>query len=123
MAPLAAERSIAIIQDCAHPALAAHADRQRLSQILVNLISNAVKYNHRGGTITITCQEDGAGQVSVMISDTGPGIHRKTSSAFSSPSNGSAPNRPRSKAPGSGCPWPSPHRGHGRPADRIERPR
>ena len=74
MAPIAAERSIRIIQDCAHPALAVHADRQRLSQILVNLISNAVKYNHRDGTVTISCQEDGTGQASIMVSDTGPGI-------------------------------------------------
>jgi signal transduction histidine kinase/ActR/RegA family two-component response regulator len=74
MAPLAAERSIQIIQHCAHPALAVQADRQRLSQVLVNLISNAVKYNHRGGTITISCTEEGAGQASIVVSDTGPGI-------------------------------------------------
>src|ERR1035438_6174091 len=47
MAPIAAERSIRIIRHCAQPALAVRADRQRLSQVLVNLISNAVKYNHR----------------------------------------------------------------------------
>ena len=43
----------------------------------MNLISNAVKYNHRGGTITITSQEAGTDQVSVVISDTGPGIRQK----------------------------------------------
>ena len=74
MAPIAAERSIRIIQHCASPALTVQADRQRLSQVLVNLISNAVKYNHRDGTITISCQEEGAGQASIVVSDTGPGI-------------------------------------------------
>jgi signal transduction histidine kinase/CheY-like chemotaxis protein len=74
MAPLAAERSIRIIQHCAHPALAVQADRQRLSQVLVNLISNAVKYNHQGGTITISCQEQGTGQAAIVVFDTGPGI-------------------------------------------------
>ncbi len=74
MAPIAAERSIRIIQHCARPALAARADRQRLSQVLVNLVSNAVKYNHRDGSITISCQEEGTGQASIMVSDTGPGI-------------------------------------------------
>ena len=74
MAPLAAERSIRIIQGCAHPALAVQADRQRLSQVLVNLISNAVKYNRQGGTITISCQEDSASRASIIVSDTGPGI-------------------------------------------------
>jgi signal transduction histidine kinase/ActR/RegA family two-component response regulator len=74
LAPLAAGRSIGIVQHSAHPGLTANADRLRFSQILMNLISNAVKYNHSGGTITITSQEAGAGQVSVTVSDTGPGI-------------------------------------------------
>ena len=74
MAPIAAERSIRIIQDCAHPALAVRGDRQRLSQVLVNLISNAIKYNHRDGTVTIACQEDGTGHASITVSDTGPGL-------------------------------------------------
>jgi signal transduction histidine kinase/ActR/RegA family two-component response regulator len=74
MAPLAAERSIRIIQHCALPALAVQADRQRFAQILVNLISNAVKYNHEGGSITISCQEKGTGQAAIVVSDTGPGI-------------------------------------------------
>ena len=77
MAPLAAERSIRIIQQCALPGLpglAAQADRQRLSQVLMNLVSNAVKYNHCGGTITISCQEQATGQVSIAVSDTGPGL-------------------------------------------------
>jgi signal transduction histidine kinase/ActR/RegA family two-component response regulator len=74
MAPIAAERSIRIIRHCAHPALAVHADRQRLSQVLVNLISNAVKYNHRDGSITLSCQEEGTDRVIIVVSDTGPGL-------------------------------------------------
>jgi signal transduction histidine kinase/ActR/RegA family two-component response regulator len=76
-APIAAERSIRIIQDCAHPALAVRADRQRLTQVLVNLISNAVKYNHRDGDVTISCHEHGTGQASIVVSDTGPGISQE----------------------------------------------
>ncbi len=74
MAPIAAARSIRIIQDCAHPGLAGFADRQRLAQVLVNLISNAVKYNHRDGTVTISCTEARPGQLSMVVSDTGPGL-------------------------------------------------
>ena len=74
MAPLAAERSIQIIQECTHPALTVRADRQRFAQVLVNLVSNAVKYNRQGGTITISCREDNASQASIVVSDTGPGI-------------------------------------------------
>ena len=74
MAPIAAERSIRIIKHCARPALAVQADRQRLSQVLINLISNAIKYNHRDGAVTISCQEEGTGQASIVVCDTGPGI-------------------------------------------------
>jgi signal transduction histidine kinase/CheY-like chemotaxis protein len=74
MAPIAAERSIRISTDCLHPALTAFVDRQRLAQILVNLISNAVKYNHRDGSITISCQEEGTDQASIVVTDTGPGL-------------------------------------------------
>jgi signal transduction histidine kinase/ActR/RegA family two-component response regulator len=74
MAPIAAQRSIRIIRDCAHPAMAVFADRQRLAQILVNLISNAVKYNHKNGTITISCPEEGPDQASIVVTDTGPGL-------------------------------------------------
>jgi signal transduction histidine kinase/ActR/RegA family two-component response regulator len=74
MAPIAAARSIRIIQDGRHAALAVFADRQRLAQILVNLISNAVKYNHKNGSITISCAEQGTGQASVVVTDTGPGL-------------------------------------------------
>jgi CheY-like chemotaxis protein len=67
-------RSIRIIRDYAYPAMAVFVDRQRLAQILVNLISNAVKYNHKGGSITVSCAEDATGQVNIVVTDTGPGL-------------------------------------------------
>ncbi len=74
MAPLAAERHVDLRQQCTRPGLAVYADWQRLSQIMVNLISNAVKYNHQGGSITIACQEHEDGQVAITVTDTGPGM-------------------------------------------------
>jgi signal transduction histidine kinase/ActR/RegA family two-component response regulator len=74
MAPLAAERSITISPDCADPAVAVYADRRRLSQVLVNLFSNAIKYNHPGGAVSILCRADGPARASVTVADTGPGI-------------------------------------------------
>jgi signal transduction histidine kinase/ActR/RegA family two-component response regulator len=74
MTPLAAQRSITISQVCTHPGLTVRADRQRLSQILVNLASNAVKYNRNGGSLTVTCQPDGPDQARLSVADTGPGI-------------------------------------------------
>jgi signal transduction histidine kinase/ActR/RegA family two-component response regulator len=74
MAPLAAQRSIVISLHCPYPHLAVHADRQRLSQILVNLTSNAIKYNREGGTITVTCHPEGPDHISLSVADTGPGM-------------------------------------------------
>jgi signal transduction histidine kinase/CheY-like chemotaxis protein len=74
MMPLAAERGIKLSQHCDHPGLSVRADRQRLSQILVNLASNAIKYNRKGGSLTLTCQPDGPHRATLVVADTGPGI-------------------------------------------------
>lgn len=49
------------------------ADRVRLRQVLVNLLSNATKYNHPGGAVRVSAwQEDAA--VVMSVSDTGRGL-------------------------------------------------
>jgi len=74
MQPLADDREIDLRQECVQPGLAVYADWQRLSQIMVNLISNAVKYNRPGGTITLTCREQEDAHVAISVTDTGPGL-------------------------------------------------
>ena len=54
------------------------ADRQRLIQIVLNLLTNAVKYNAEGGTITISCSDGPTeGTVGISVADTGVGISRE----------------------------------------------
>jgi CheY-like chemotaxis protein/anti-sigma regulatory factor (Ser/Thr protein kinase) len=50
------------------------ADPQRLRQVLLNLISNAVKYNHDGGTIWLSSSLTSHGSVQLAVRDTGRGI-------------------------------------------------
>jgi PAS domain S-box-containing protein len=48
-------------------------DPDRLVQVLINLISNAIKYSPPGGTITVVAGRDGQ-SIRFQVSDQGPGI-------------------------------------------------
>ena len=50
------------------------ADRQRTIQVLLNLLTNAVKYNRPGGEVRIRCEDASAGEVAIHVEDTGPGL-------------------------------------------------
>lgn len=50
------------------------ADRSRLRQVLLNLLSNSVKYNRENGKITLKCHHSDDGMMRVSITDTGIGI-------------------------------------------------
>jgi len=54
--------------------LQVYADKQKIKQVLVNLMENALKYGNEGGTITTGCYEMDEKHVYVEISDDGPGI-------------------------------------------------
>jgi signal transduction histidine kinase len=54
-------------------ALGVHADRDRIDQVLSNLLENAVKYSPDGGPIAVTVERRG-GEVEVRVADTGVGI-------------------------------------------------
>ena len=57
--------------------LEVHADVNMLKTILRNLISNAIKYTHTNGEITISA-EQGLNAVEIMVSDNGVGMNDET---------------------------------------------
>jgi PAS domain S-box-containing protein len=73
MAPIAAERDIRIEVACGESDWQVRAAPQRLKQVLLNLVSNAIKYNREGGEVRIEC-ERADGKARIAVSDTGRGI-------------------------------------------------
>jgi PAS domain S-box-containing protein len=49
-------------------------DRRRLTQVLLNVIGNAVRYNHPGGEVAVALSGNGPDEALVTVHDTGPGI-------------------------------------------------
>ena len=75
LAPVAEASDVELSVDAGAPrARRVHADRQRLVQVLLNLGSNAVKYNSRGGSVAFRTSTGDNGRVRLEVRDTGPGI-------------------------------------------------
>jgi PAS domain S-box-containing protein len=66
------EKPVNIVVDVS-PGFSIVADRQRFRQILYNLASNALKFTHRNGQVTISARRDD-GFAYVSVRDTGVGI-------------------------------------------------
>lgn len=64
-----------------------YADITRLKQIILNLISNACKYNHKGGSIKITLYATEENNIRVSIKDSGKGIAKEKHAAIFEPFN------------------------------------
>ena len=69
---VAEERGVAI-KTSAAPELVANVDRNRLRQVLANLLDNAIKYTPAGGRVEIRARRDD-GTLEVEVEDTGAGI-------------------------------------------------
>jgi PAS domain S-box-containing protein len=73
--PLAGERRIELHADSsAFAERYVLADSQRLQQVLLNLVSNGIKYNREGGRVTLACHALEGDRLRVTVVDTGLGI-------------------------------------------------
>ena len=80
------------------------ADRQRLKQVLLNLLSNGIKYNREHGTVTVSIERTAEGsRIRIDVSDTGrgsAGAPRPALLSVRAPGDrgdGDPGNRPRSR--------------------------
>ena len=69
---MARERGLQLVVQLPHEPVSLIGDRDRLQQIFVNLVANAVKFTERG-EVRLSMREDGDA-VQVEVVDTGPGI-------------------------------------------------
>jgi len=51
-----------------------NADRTRLKQVLINLLTNAIKYNTERGKVTLRCVDIPPGRIRICVEDTGEGL-------------------------------------------------
>jgi signal transduction histidine kinase len=73
-APLAAEQSLTVGIEAGEEPLWALADPHRLKQVLLNLISNAIKYNRPRGSLTLRASQHGDDYVQIDVIDAGIGM-------------------------------------------------
>jgi two-component system sensor histidine kinase GlrK len=71
--PCFAAKGIRVRLDSDQDVPPVEADKERLLQVLRNLIGNAAKFTPKGGRVTVGCARRDSG-VEVSVADTGPGI-------------------------------------------------
>jgi len=72
--PVAVEKLISLEVASPDIGMTAWADRDKVVQVLMNLISNAVKFTPQHGKVTLAIQKNGNEWVQISVADTGPGI-------------------------------------------------
>ena len=74
MAPRAASRDQTLSVDIAPDLPPILADERAVKQMLLNLVSNAVKFTPEGGRVSLACRGADDGGLEFCVSDSGPGI-------------------------------------------------
>jgi signal transduction histidine kinase len=75
IAPQAAAKKVTLDYMPCAPDVAVRADPEKLRQILLNLLSNAIRHTPPGGSVSLSAEPMGA-RVQIAVQDTGPGIAR-----------------------------------------------
>jgi two-component system, OmpR family, phosphate regulon sensor histidine kinase PhoR len=75
LAPLARrERQVTLVREIPAGLPLVLADRERLAQVLLNLVRNGISYTPAGGLVSISAERDDPDHVALVVADTGIGI-------------------------------------------------
>ena len=72
--PMAAEKPVLLEVKVPEPSVLVWADRDKVTQVLVNLIGNAIKFTPPQGRVMVSASRDGTERARVSVNDSGPGI-------------------------------------------------
>jgi CheY-like chemotaxis protein len=64
-----------------------YADKIRLKQVMINLLTNAIKYNRVSGSVLVQCMMSGTDRVRISIKDTGQGLSQEQVAQLFQPFN------------------------------------
>ena len=73
----ARKRGVELKVDLPETAITAPIDRDKIEQVLLNLVLNALQASENGGSVTITLKREPGGRALVSVADTGKGISRE----------------------------------------------
>ena len=65
------------LDELAKETVLVHADRERIQQVLTNLVVNSIKYGHSNGTTEVSVESLGDYRVVVRVTDNGEGIEQQ----------------------------------------------
>jgi signal transduction histidine kinase len=72
--PLASEQQVTLRLERPGTRLTVQADADRISQVITNLVGNALRYTPAGGTVTVSAEQADSAFARISVADTGSGI-------------------------------------------------
>jgi PAS domain S-box-containing protein len=79
---LAQKKKCTLVMDCTDDTLQINTDKDQISEVIINLVDNAIKYGPEGQVITVSVglenSEAHPGKIAIVVKDQGPGIPEKS---------------------------------------------
>ncbi len=100
--PFATQNGVPLFFDKAVPRAVVNIDSGRLTQVLTNLISNAVRFSPPGGSVGVRIERRGERMVRTSVNDDGPGISEEFRSSLFEKFATDSSSAPRRKMAGTG---------------------